>query len=219
MSGPRPALPTLLPGSGVFSARVLSVHDPENQNRVQVSLSTRDRPDQAIWAEVVVPLGANNRGESFVPGVGDEVLVAFRSADPRLPVILGGLWKGDVPPQDKLGFPGRVVNCSAITGASGTKVSIVEDLSGPTIQITTSSGTNPPTDTVQVSIHMGGSGIEIGAPSSNVVITAAGSVTINAPELNVNAAMANFSGIVKCDVVEANSVIASTYAPGAGNIW
>ena len=29
----------------------------------------------------------------------------------------------------------------------------------------------------------------------------------------------NFSGIVKASVVQATTVIASTYTPGAGNIW
>ena len=138
---------------------------------------------------------------------------------PSLPIILGELWKGETPPQDRFGFPGRLGNSSAITGASGTRVAIVEDPSGPSIQITTPSGTNPPTNTVQASIHVGVSGIEINVPSSAVTITAAGSVTIAAPELNVNAAVANFSGIVKCDAVEADSVIASSYSPGAGNIW
>jgi hypothetical protein len=219
MSDPRPARPIALPGTGVFQARVVGVKDPEDQHRVQVSLDAGDNSDQVVWAAVMVPFGANNGGASFVPSVGDEVLIAFLSGNPRLPIVLGGLWKGETSPQDRFGLPSRLVNCSAITGASGTKVAIVEDPSGPTIEITTPSGTNPPTNTVQASIHIGSSGIEISVPTAPVTITSGGSVTITAPELNVNAAAANFSGIVKCDVVEAGSVVASSYSPGAGNIW
>ena len=38
-------------------------------------------------------------------------------------------------------------------------------------------------------------------------------------EVTVNAAVSNFSGIVRCDVLQATTVVASTYTPGAGNIW
>ena len=31
--------------------------------------------------------------------------------------------------------------------------------------------------------------------------------------------MARFSGIVQCNTLIANSVIATSYSPGAGNIW
>jgi hypothetical protein len=31
--------------------------------------------------------------------------------------------------------------------------------------------------------------------------------------------MAETSGVLKCDTLVANSVVASSYTPGAGNIW
>jgi len=37
--------------------------------------------------------------------------------------------------------------------------------------------------------------------------------------VKVDAAIADFSGIVKCDVLQANTVVAQTYTPGAGNVW
>ena len=37
--------------------------------------------------------------------------------------------------------------------------------------------------------------------------------------VTVDAALAKFSGIVKCEVLQATSVISTTYTPGAGNIW
>ena len=35
----------------------------------------------------------------------------------------------------------------------------------------------------------------------------------------VDAGMSKFSGVVKCDTLITNSVVAASYTPGAGNIW
>ena len=35
----------------------------------------------------------------------------------------------------------------------------------------------------------------------------------------MNAGLARFSGVLQCDTLVANSVIATSYSPGAGNIW
>jgi hypothetical protein len=37
--------------------------------------------------------------------------------------------------------------------------------------------------------------------------------------VNVDAAMAKFSGIVKCEVLQSTSVVSTSYTSGAGNIW
>jgi uncharacterized protein involved in type VI secretion and phage assembly len=37
-------------------------------------------------------------GESFVPEVGDEVLVAFAHGDPSQPFVIGSLWNPTDPP-------------------------------------------------------------------------------------------------------------------------
>jgi hypothetical protein len=43
-------------------------------------------------------------------------------------------------------------------------------------------------------------------------------VEINAGMLKVNAGVAQFSGVVQADTLIANSVVASSYTPGAGNV-
>jgi hypothetical protein len=37
--------------------------------------------------------------------------------------------------------------------------------------------------------------------------------------VTVDAAMAKFSGVVKCEVLIATSVVGTSYTPGAGNVW
>ena len=44
-------------------------------------------------------------------------------------------------------------------------------------------------------------------------------MTLTAPMLTVDAAMATFSGVVQCQVMQATTVVATTYTPGAGNVW
>ncbi len=49
-------------------------------------------------------------------------------------------------------------------------------------------------------------------------ITSATSVTVRAPVVTVEAAMAQFAGVVRCQTLIADYVVASSYTPGAGNI-
>jgi len=47
----------------------------------------------------------------------------------------------------------------------------------------------------------------------------ASSVEVSAGMVTVNAGMSKFSGVVQCDTLISNSVVSSSYTPGAGNIW
>lgn len=225
------ALPMLAPGA--LLAKVVSVKDPENRNRIQLRIYNLDGiadQDATVWARVAVPFAGNNRGAFFIPDVGDEVLVVFLLGDSRFPVVLGGLWNGHDSSPDSLGGSGDSVDRWTLTGKAGTKIAIIEDNSGPTIQLTTPgklSGTMTDSgggsiefkNSTQTSIKIDSSGITINAPTGQVQITAASGVTVNAPQVNVTAAMSTFSGIVKCQVLQATTVVATTYTPGAGNVW
>jgi uncharacterized protein involved in type VI secretion and phage assembly len=219
-------------GTGAFVATVVSVKDPNNLNRIQVRVFDVDGindQDGAVWARVVVPFAGDNRGAFFIPDVGDEVLVVYLGGDSRYPVVVGGLWNGHDKAPDQFGGSGDSVDRWTITGKQGTKIAIIEDSSGPTIQFTTpgqlsgkitDSGSSIEfTDANQTSIKIDSSGVTINAPTAEVQVTAASSMSITAPQLNVNAAMATFSGIVQCQVMQATTVVASTYTPGAGNVW
>jgi uncharacterized protein involved in type VI secretion and phage assembly len=54
--------------------------------------------------------------------------------------------------------------------------------------------------------------------ASGKVSFAGGSAEISVGWLTVSAAMSRFSGVVQADTVITNSVVASSYTPGAGNI-
>ena len=220
-------------GPGAFLAVVINVMDPENRNRVQVRVFNADGvngQDGAVWARVAVPFAGSNRGAFFMPDVGDEVLVVYLSGDSRFPVVIGGLWNGHDSAPDSFGGSGNSVDRWTITGKAGTKIAIIEDSSGPTIEFTTpghltgkmtdsGGGSIEFSDSRQTSIKIDSSGVTINAPTAQVQVTAATSMSITAPQLNVNAAMSTFSGMVQCQVMQATTVVATTYTPGAGNVW
>jgi len=219
-------------GAGAFLAKVVSVQDPASLNRIQVRIYNADGingQDGAVWARVAVPFAGDNRGCFFIPDVGDEVLVVYLSGDSRFPVVIGGLWNGHDTAPDAFGGTGASVDRWTITGKAGTKIAIIEDSTGPTIQFTTpgqltgkmtdSDGSIEFSDSNQTSIRIDSSGVTINAPTAEVQVTAASSMSITAPQVSVNAAMSTFSGIVQCQVMQATTVVATTYTPGAGNVW
>lgn len=221
-------------GSAAFLGTVKSVQDPDNRNRVQVRLYNTDGitdQDAPIWARVAVPFAGNNRGAFFIPNVGDEVLIVFLAGDPRFPVVIGSFWNGADSAPETLGGAGDAVDRWTITGVAGTRIAIVEEnASSATIELSTPGGLDGKmTDsgggsiefknTSETSIKIDTSGITINAPTGKVQITAASEIDITVPTVNVSAAMAVFSGIIQCQVLQATTVVASTYTPGAGNVW
>ena len=76
----------------------------------------------------------------------------------------------------------------------------------------------------EVTISGQGSRIRIDASGITIQCAAkleldATAVKVNASMLEVTAGMSKFSGLVQCDTLVTNSVVASSYTPGAGNIW
>lgn len=224
--GPFEFPPDLL--RGCHLAEVTSVQDPDSLARVKVKLLTLDGEGTAeIWARVAVGFAGADRGAFFLPDVGDEVLVAFVAADPRYPIVMGGLWNGAAKPPERLG--GDRVDRWTITGRAGTRIAIVEEsASTAKIQFTTPSGVSGEMtdegggkvefkDTAGNTITIDTQGITLQA-SSKVKVTAS-QVEVQAGMVKVDAGMSKFSGVVQCDTLIATTVVGTTYTPGAGNIW
>ena len=221
-------------GPAALLGVVTNVKDPENRNRVQVRLFNADGvadQDGPMWARVAVPFAGDKRGAFFIPDVGDEVVVVFLSGDPRSAIVIGSLWNGRDSAPETLGGSGDAVDRWTITGKAGTRIAIVEEsASNATIKFSTPGGlTGTMTDggggsitftnSAQSAVTIDSSGVTINAPTGKVQITAASEVDVTAPTVNVSAAMSMFSGIVQCQVLQATTVVATTYTPGAGNVW
>lgn len=222
-----------IPTAGIFNgcylAQVVSVQDPLNQSRVQIRLYNFDgaeNQDGPIWARVAVPFAGANRGAFFLPDVGDEVLVNFVNGDSRFPIVVGGLWNGrDAAPET---LAGNRIDRWTIVGKAGTRIAIEEQTASlATISFTTPGGVSGTiTDTGGGKIEFQAAGTTITIDTQGVTVQTPATVQVNASQVdvsagqvNVSAAMSTFSGIVKCDILQATTVIATTYTPGAGNIW
>jgi phage baseplate assembly protein V len=134
-----------------------------------------------------------------VPSQGDDVLVAFEGGDARRPVVVGALWSQARRPPE-----------------SNPERSLLRTKHGATIVFDDGTGSVEVTDSNGNEVKLAPSGITITCASQ--VTVAASTVEVDAALVEVNAGMAKFAGVVQCDTLIANSVVSSSYTPGAGNI-
>jgi uncharacterized protein involved in type VI secretion and phage assembly len=214
---------------GVYPALVKDLADPDGQGRVKVSLPWApdlDGGSYEAWARLGTMMGGANRGTWFIPDKDDEVVVAFEGGDPRRPFVLGGLWNGsDSPPEsmDGGGNNYKKVICSrngvkvTLDDTDGQEKLTLETPGGQKVTLKDGPGAVTIEDSNGNSVKLESSGITITA-SAKVTVNAS-TATISAGMLTVDAGMSKFSGVIKCDTLITNSVVSSSYTPGAGNIW
>ena len=214
--------------SAAHLARVVSLDDPEGLNRVQVRLISYAEiagQDLPLWARVVAPFAGADRGAFFMPDIDDEVLVVFLQGDPRYPLVLGGLWSGLNAAPASIDAGGNIIkrlrskNGIQITleDQTGQETLTLETPGGQTVTLKDGPGEISIADANGNSVTLDPSGISI--VSGSTVQVQASKVDVTAGTVNVDAVLAKFSGIVKCEVLQTTSVISTSYTPGAGNVW
>lgn len=214
---------------GVYMGLVTEIKDPDGQGRVKVSLpwspdAKSDKYD--VWARLATLMGGKNRGSWFIPDVNDEVLVAFEGGDVRRPYVVGSLWNGKDTPPESMDGSGQN-NLKVLRSRNGVKITmddkdgqekfIVETPGGQKVTLRDGPGAVEIVDSNGNSVKLESSGVSVVASSK--VSVQASTVDISAGSVNVNAGIAKFSGVVKAETVITNSVISTSYTPGAGNIW
>jgi hypothetical protein len=65
-------------------------------------------------------------------------------------------------------------------------------------------------------VKLEASGVTVTA-SARVKVSAS-TIEIDAGQIEINASMARFAGVVECDTLITNSVVAASYTPGVGNV-
>ncbi len=211
-----------------YLAKVVDIADPERLNRVQVRLLAFDAvegQDAPLWARVVCPFAGADRGAFLMPDVDDEVLVVFLQGDPRYPLVMGGLWNGSSTAPAELADEGN--RLKRIRSRNGVTVTLDDQQGQEQLVLETPGGQRltlsdgPGKVTVEDS-----NGNRVVMEAARISFTASAELKIDAPQVKISAgmvsvdtAMAKFSGIVKCEVLQATAVVSSSYTPGAGNIW
>jgi uncharacterized protein involved in type VI secretion and phage assembly len=129
---------------GVVTGQVVSMDDPDQQGRVQVSLPFLGGQNQSAWAPVATLMAGGNRGSWFMPEVGDGVLIAFNQDDVAHPYIIGFMWNGqDAPPDPN--YKNRVIvtpggHTLRFEDTAGSERIILKSSSGQTITLDDTGG-------------------------------------------------------------------------------
>jgi uncharacterized protein involved in type VI secretion and phage assembly len=212
---------------GAYPAEVVRIDDPDQQGRVRVKLPWS--PDAGggyeAWARLAVPMAGNDRGTWLVPDVGDEVLVLFEAGDPRRPYVVGALWNGrDAPPESMDGGGRNYVK--SLVSRQGIRITLddhegQEKLTLKTPQVITIDDGGRSVeikDATGHTIKLDATSITLDASGTTLTLRP-GQLQISAAMVTVDAGMSKFSGVVQCDTLMTNSVVSSSYTPGAGNIW
>jgi uncharacterized protein involved in type VI secretion and phage assembly len=214
---------------GVYPALVSAINDPDGQGRVKIKLPWAADSAGGIyeaWARHATMMAGPNRGTWFIPDVNDEVLVAFEAGDPSRPCVVGSLWNGSDSPPESMDGSGNNYK-KEIRSRNGVKVTlddqdgqekfICETPGGQKLTLKDGPGAVEIVDSNGNSIKLESAGVTVTA-SAKVTVNAS-TVEVSASMVTVNAGMSKFSGVVQCDTLISNSVVSSSYTPGAGNIW
>jgi len=124
------------PKASSCRAKVTDNEDPNHLGRVRVQFDWQVQQDEDMktpWLRVSQPYGGGNKGVSFIPEVGEEVMVDFEGGDAERPYVKGSLFNGvDLP--DSAWLPGSN-QVKAIRTRNGHTVEIWDSGEGGYIRI------------------------------------------------------------------------------------
>lgn len=199
-------------------AKVIDNQDAQGKGRIQIRLLVNQLD---IWAHCMTNSAGANYGISFLPRIDEIVVVAFLRPDEA--IVMGSVWSGSSShPTDAQ----AVDDIYAIVTPGGTKL-LMDESASPKVTIETPAGHKIIIDDSgagEITIDRSGDQVKLSAEgisitSSLKVKVEASQVEVSAGMVKVDAAMSQFSGVVRCDTLIATSVVGTTYTPGAGNVW
>jgi len=187
---------------GLMVAKVKQLdQDPQNENRIMVTLPMMQDDNTGIWARLATYYATNTKGNFFIPEIGDEVILGFMNNDPNFPVILGSLYSSKYAPpytpsaenyikaivtkgDCKIEFDDEKKVITILTPGNN-KITLTDDEKGIILSdqnsnnITTSDQGISIKDSNGNEIKMSSSGIDITSSSNIKVSTSAGDVTVS----------------------------------------
>jgi uncharacterized protein involved in type VI secretion and phage assembly len=174
--------------------RILNLSFPESQFRILVTLSSNAESQDGIWARLSNFYATGAAGSSFLPEVGDEVIVGFLEDNPAYPVILGSLYSSTKQSAYTAADNNNYIK--AITTKSKLKISFddenkitkIETPGGNSFTLDDKAKAINIVDQNGNSIDMTSSGIDI-KTGKDITLKATGNITLDATgKLNLKSA-------------------------------
>lgn len=213
----RPSIP------GVVRATVVEPAGAGSPLRVLFPWQTDFDGDPSVSIPIAQPLASPSRAGYFAPKRGDAILVGFAGGDPSAPVVLASILRD--------GFPEPVgvrEGETAIALVSDDNAVILDDGDAGALRLRTrhdlafTAGgstsadlagdlriTSGDLDATTGDLHVGAATILVEGQRIHLV----------AATIVLDAAIVRVPGVVRCDTLITDAVVAKAYTPGAGNIW
>ncbi len=205
---------------GLYPAQVVDLVDPQGKGRIKVQFPSfgADGATVSAWATLLSPYADKGQGFEILPEPHSQVVVGFEAGDPARPYIVGACWNGRRKPPEAAAAAN---NLRTWKTRSGSELQFDDTAGAAKVTLSMQSGHKLVLDDQahQVTLqHANGCKIEINV-AGQVTITANSTVEVNASGVNVHAPSVVCDGLVQCQTLIATSVVASSYTPGAGNVW
>ncbi|HEY0360436.1 MAG TPA: VgrG-related protein [Mycobacteriales bacterium] len=130
--------------SGVLTATVSDIKDPQARGRVKLAFPVLSDRYVSGWVRTVQPGAGASRGAVVLPEVGDEVLVAFGMGSIQEPYVLGGLYNGVDKPTpgwaEHVGSTDGSVQRRAFCSRTGMVVEMIEKPQEEKLTLSTNGG-------------------------------------------------------------------------------
>lgn len=205
---------------GLYPALVRDIVDPDATGRIQVSFPWLGDVgnDVTAWARLVSLYADDNQGWQILPDVDSEVIVGFEAGAIERPYIVGAVWNG----REALPQNAEVANNKRLLKTrSGTLLEFDDSDGAAKVTLQMQSGHRLVLDDAEQSVtlkHSNGCEIVMNI-AGQIKVTANTLVEITASAVNVHAPIVNCDGIVRCATLITQSVVSTSYTPGAGNVW
>lgn len=101
--------PNTFPKCMPSRAVVMENEDPETLGRIRVQFDWQKKQDESMmtpWLRIAQPYGGKDKGFSFIPEIGEEVIVGFENDNGERPYIAGAYFNGIDAPDPKW-LPGK----------------------------------------------------------------------------------------------------------------
>ncbi|RQW81313.1 MAG: hypothetical protein EHM14_01390 [Methanothrix sp.] len=170
---------------GITLGIVSNVDDPEELNRIKVKVPAFGKSYESCWASVVTSNAGQDAGFSFLPSVGDEVLVVFKGGDLNYPYILGSVWSKDKKPP-KVSQDAKD-NMLVIKSRKGHTITVDDEKNTIILQLSSGHHLSLKENTVCLSDKDGNNALQIDASIGEVTLMAASKLVLSAPSIEIKA--------------------------------